>query len=348
MTHDYVYRGIWLKYDAPLYNRWTLTLGNLEALVVLGCLVTLLACTQARTWVLIRYTIIKSTNPIHLPSDLNDLSQGSALESSWHHFRRVLERPLHQGRQDTHPWEYELSPWFGIWASLNVLVFIAMGIIILWFLTDGVLGAPEVRSQRTDHCLDILAKDIHQLSTDVSNSTVILSEALWEQCHDANDSHSCDDPNFIAIKDFSTDISADCPFPQQVCLNGQPTVTFTRANLTAHDIGINSKLKMTVSQRMSCSPISLRPFMWKGSSLYGLDNFTLSIIRLNYVKDPSQFDPNLSRTMWTSNARGSGLEMFNHGDKFQLQVLPKFEMRNFSPIHYEPTPHKSVDYRAFR
>jgi hypothetical protein len=114
MTHDYVYRGIWLKYDAPLYNRWTLTLGNLEALVVLGCLVTLLACTQARTWVLIRYTIIKSTNPIHLPSDLNDLSQGSALESSWHHFRRVLERPLHQGRQDTHPWEYELSPWFGI------------------------------------------------------------------------------------------------------------------------------------------------------------------------------------------------------------------------------------------
>jgi hypothetical protein len=66
------------------------------------------------------------------------------------------------------------------------------------------------------------------------------------------------------------------------------------------------------------------------------------------VKDPSQFDPNLSLTMWTSNARGSGLEMFNHGDKFQLQVLPKFEMRNFSPIHYEPTPHKSVDYRAFR
>jgi hypothetical protein len=329
MPHDYVYTGFWLKYDEPLYKRWTLTLGNLEAVVVLGCLVTLLACTQARTWVLIRYTTIKITNPIHLPSDLDDLSQGSALESSWHHFRRVLGMS-HQGQQDTGPWEYKLSPWFGIWASLNVLVFIAMGVVIPWFLTDGALGAPEVRSQRTDHCLDTLAENIHQVSRDFSNSKVILSDAIWEQCHNANDTHSYCDPNFTAIKEFSTDISADCPFPEQICLNGLPTVTFTRANLTAHDIGINSKVKMTVSQRMSCSPISLRPFVWKGPSIYDQGNFTLSIQDLRYVRDASQVNSNLSLAMWTSNTLGSGLEMFKEGGVFQLQVLPKSDFESSS------------------
>jgi hypothetical protein len=113
MPHDYVYTGFWLKYDEPLYKRWILTFWNLAAVVVLGGLTALLAWTQARTWVLIRYTTIKIMNPIHLPSGLNDLSLGSALESSWYDFRRVLEM-RHQGQQDMEIWEYKLSLWFGI------------------------------------------------------------------------------------------------------------------------------------------------------------------------------------------------------------------------------------------
>jgi hypothetical protein len=93
------------------------------------------------------------------------------------------------------------------------------------------------------------------------------------------------------------------------------------------------KLKMTVSQRMSCSPKSLRAFIWNGSSIYDLGDLTFSIQEPIYVKNVSQLNSNLSLAMWTSNTLGSGLETFNEGDIFQLQVLPKFDAKRFGQIH---------------
>jgi hypothetical protein len=38
--------------------------------------------------------------------------------------------------------------------------------------------------------------------------------------------------------------------------------------------------------------------------------------------------------MWTSNTLESGLERFNEGDIFQLQVLPKFNAKRFGQINF--------------
>ena len=316
MPHAYVHTGFWAKYDAPLHTRWPLTLSNLQA-VVLFCAVSIfLAYVQTRAWVLARFVTIKIIIPIHLPSDVNDLSQGSALASLAQSVRSAFVWSRRR-EEDLSPWRYKLSPVFGIVAILNILIFIGMGVIIPYLLTDGAWGAPEVRSQRTDTCLDDIDGDF---PGDFWDAKVKLPDEVWEHCHGAsNDNTSCD-PNFAGNRGFSMVISEGCPF-SHICIHGLPTVTFTRANLTAHDLGISSRLKMTASQRMSCSPISLRSFTRGGPSDSGLGRFTLSIE--NPIRTRHGYNANLSLPLWTNNTPESGQEIFDKGGLFQLRVLPK-------------------------
>jgi len=325
MPHAYVHTGFWTKYDAPLYTRWPLTLSNLQA-VVLFCVVSIfLAYVQARAWVLVRFVTIKITIPIHLPSDVNDLSQRSALASLAQSVRSAFVWSR-RGEEDLSPWRYKLSPVFGIVAILNILTFIWMGVTIPYLLTGGAWGAPEVRSQRTDACLD----DIDgAFPGDFWDAKGMLPDKIWENCHGTNIVDASCDPNFAGIRGFSTVISEGCPL-SHICIDGLPTVTFTRTNLTAHDLGISSRLKMTVSQRMSCSPISLRPFIREGPSDSGLGRFTLSIE--NPIFTRYKYNANLSLPLWTNNTPKSGREVFNKGGVFQLQVLPKNALGGFDNI----------------
>jgi hypothetical protein len=325
MPHAYVHTGFWTKYDAPLYTRWPLTLSNLQA-VVLFCAVSIfLAYVQARAWVLVRFVTIKITIPIHLPSDVNDLSQRSALASLAQSVRSAFVWSR-RGEEDLSPWRYKLSPVFGIVAILNILIFIGMGVTIPYLLTGGAWGAPEVRSQRTDACLD----DIDgAFPGDFWDAKGMLPDEIWEHCHGTNNVDASCDPNFAGIRGFSTVISEGCPL-SHICIDGLPTVTFTRANLTAHDLGISSRLKMTASQRMSCSPISIRPFTREGPSDSGLGRFTLSIE--NPILTRYEYNANLSLPLWTNNTPESGREVFNKGGVFQLRVLPKNALEGFD-IH---------------
>jgi hypothetical protein len=147
-----------------------------------------------------------------------------------------------------------------------------------WLLTDGALGAPEVRSQRTDNCSDSW---LEGLPAAFINSNLLLSSSIWEQCHNEKNVDSYCDSNFVGMETYVTSFRSGCIFPSQICLRDQPIATFTRANLTAHDLSINSKFKMTVSHRILCSPISLYPFIHKSKRPADSDldcgNFTLSI-----------------------------------------------------------------------
>lgn len=325
MPHAYVHTGFWTKYDAPLYTRWPLTLSNLQGVVLFCALSIFLAYVQARAWVLVRLVTIRITMPIHLPSDVNDLSQGSALASLAQSVRNAFVW-LRHGEEDLAPWKYKLSPVFGIVAILNILIFIGIGVTTPYLLTDGAWGAPEVRSQRTDACLD----DINgTFPGDFWDAKGMLPDKIWEYCHDTSNVDASCDPDFADIKGFSTVISEGCPL-SHICIDGLPTVTFTRANLTAHDLGISSRLKMTASQRMSCSPISLRSFIREGPSDSGPGRFTLSIE--NRVFAGHKYNANLSLPLRTNNTPGSGREVFDKGDVLQLQILPKNALGGFTNI----------------
>ena len=317
MPQDYVYKGVWRKYDNPAKGlTWTVT--NFEALIIFAALATLFTFTQSRTWVIIRYLYGKS-RPIHIQDHLDEASQWDALQGCWAYVKNTplfrylrTSSPTQQHRQ---PLSYKTSPWIGLWATLNALVFIVGGGVISWLLADGWLGAPEVRSRQTDKCMDAWLNGV------VDMYSIVLANANWDACYGGKDPNSYCDPNFSRLKLFSVQTGTDCPFAANICEKNQPTVTFTRTNLTAHDLGVNSKFPMTASHRVSCSPISMGPFTYIAPRSTG-ENFTFSIQNPSLVKNAYEFGANFSLNMWTNNSWGSGLEMLNTGNSFLLEILP--------------------------
>ena len=317
MPQDYIYKGVWMKYDNPAKGMtWTVT--NFEALIIFAALATLFTFTQSRTWVIIRYLYGKS-RPVHIPDHLDEASQWDALQGCWgflkntSFFRNLSNSsPTQQRRQ---PPSYKTSPWIGLWATLGALVFIVGGGLISWLLADGWFSAPEVRSRLTDKCEDMW------LNETIESHSIVQANANWDACFDATDTNSFCDPNFSGLKMFSAEISADCPFTTSICQKDRPTVKFTRTNLTAHDLGVNSKIPMTASHRISCSPISMAPFTYIAPRSTG-ENFTFSIQNPSLVKNVYELGANLSLNLWTNNSCGSGLEMLKTGNSFLLEILP--------------------------
>jgi hypothetical protein len=175
MPQDYVYKGVWRKYDNPAKGlTWTVT--NFEALIIFAALATLFTFTQSRTWVIIRYLYGKS-RPIHIHDHLDEASQWDALHGCWAYVKNTplfrylrTSSPTQQHRQ---PPSYKTSSWIGLWATLNALVSIIGGGVISWLLTDGWLSAPEVRSQQTDKCTDAWLNG----TTTMYSSVLVLANA---------------------------------------------------------------------------------------------------------------------------------------------------------------------------
>jgi len=199
------------------------------------------------------------------------------------------------------------------------------GVIVPWLLADGWLGAPEVRSQQTDRCVDAWAEYMPENVTSAL-SGILLSEAAWEACYGEKKSNSYCDPNFAGIEGYSLEIGTDCPFPVPICLRNQPTITFTRANVTPHELSINSRLSMTVSHQITCGAIWMDPFIYQAPQPPNMQpyrgNFTFSIQDPSLVNDPSQLNPDLSLNIQTNNSLGSGLEMVEKGSGLLLSILP--------------------------
>lgn len=288
----------------------------------------LFAVTQSRTWIIIRYIFAKLRS-LHLQDNLDDVSQWVATKIWWQHVKKALPfrclRRSNPTQRNRELLEYNVSPWIGLGAILNTLFFAGGGVIIPWLLADGWLGAPEVRSQQTDRCLDAWAEYMPENVTSVL-SGILLSEATWEACYGEKKSNSYCDPNFASIEGYSLKIGTGCPFPVPICLRDQPTLTFTRANMTPHELGINSRLSMTVSHQITCSTISMDPFIYQVPQPPSMQpyrgSFTFSIQNPLLINDLSQLNPDLSLNMRTDNSLGTGLEMVEKGNGLLLSILP--------------------------
>jgi hypothetical protein len=318
MSSGYIYQGLWPKWDGNPWT-WIWTVTNLNAVIIMGVITALLAVTQNRTWVIVRHLYVRLTQPNRLTDALEALPQLMALKLTKDLFDMLFRPSIYQRK--SHRGDYKHPVWIGLFATLNSLVFIAAGIMLPWLLTNGALGAPEVRSQRTHNCTDSWAEGF---AGDLVNSNLLLSSSIWEQCHDEKNADSYCDQNFVGMKPYVTSLWQGCIFPSQICLKSQPMAIFTRANLTAYDLGVNLNFKMTVSHRIICSPISLDPFIRKikrpAEADIELGDFTLSIQdpRLYNVTESSR---NLELNMWTDNGPDSGLEMFRKKSRFFVQVL---------------------------
>lgn len=302
----------------PWTKIWTAP--NFNAVIIMGIITILLTVAQSRTWVIIRYLFLRVTQPNRLADGLENLSQLAALKITKKFLcKHLLPSRCHSQRPRAQPWEYRLPLFIGIWATLNALGFIVAGISLPWFLTDGAFGAPEVRSQQTNQCTSIWAGGT---PAEFTNSNILLASSMWEQCQDEKNVDSYCDPSFASMRTYDTSFESGCIFPSQVCLEGHPTVTFTVANMTARDLGTNSKLKMTVSHRIRCSPISLSPFITMTKRPGDASPYTMSI-RDPGSKNASEYQLKLDLNMWTDNGPDSGRKMYERRSAFSAKILPR-------------------------
>src|SRR2546430_221585 len=123
-----VYEGVWIRHSESVFKRRIWTVKDSKAFLILASLAMLIAFTQTRAWVLIRYFIIQRKRPVRLHDDSNPerlqyLSQGRAVMEALSStanailtLRILVRRAFRTGGSEpsTHSDYSVVSPWFGI------------------------------------------------------------------------------------------------------------------------------------------------------------------------------------------------------------------------------------------
>jgi hypothetical protein len=335
---SYVLKGVWKRYDEQPYQSLKWTLDNVSALLVVACLASLIALAQSQCWSLVRFIIAQCTKSPRLPGDsrpepLLRLSQSHALTtvipvlSRWtlrlFDRTRVLFR-IQSHRQarsprtpDDEPVE---SPFFGLASILNISFFLVMQVAVPYWLTEGALGTPIVKSTITDECLK--SKQSGHLHEILNRET--RADEIFHLCRDVLNA-GCDSPYHLSEPIITKTRPKTCPFGGDICLDDAVSFEITHWNISASEMGVNSRSELLMNHRLTCAPVSLDPFLWTyndGSVIY-------------VPEAPSEgqiymlFD-NVSLTLATTNGpnkfsnESSGLKMVEKKGSFDLTVLPRF------------------------
>lgn len=132
MTESFVHQYIWQDYSLETRKNWILTLSDNEAIVLLAFVTTLLAYTQTRVWKIGLEALRTLLTPkIQLPGEdkISSITQGAAIGILFESLRKKR-----QGHQETMG---KTSPWIGLFAVMNMLGFVILGIVLPWSLSGG-------------------------------------------------------------------------------------------------------------------------------------------------------------------------------------------------------------------
>lgn len=284
LLHEYVYKGAWWRNDQPLSWRWVWTLTNINAIFLLGGLGLLLTFSQSRAWLILREIILHRKKSVRLEGDTNaepirHISQGNAIEdilpSIEYHVSRLGSFPRQSKMHQDSP---VISPVFGIVACFNVVMFIAMGVAIPLLVSEGTLGQALVKTKMTDGCLKDYTGNLNiQAKTD----------SIFRLCQDSLDK-DCASQYRIKQPRLGRRHFEKCIFPGNICVNGTKSFEITHTDITATELGVNTKSLVTMGHRLTCSPIQLDSLLISSSSQFPQHRANISVcVRKNY-KNPFQ------------------------------------------------------------
>jgi hypothetical protein len=325
----YVLKGVWERYDESAH-KWTLE--NFSALLVVACLTAFIAFAQSQCWSLLRYIIAQYAKSPRLPGDsrpdpLLELSQGQAiisvmpLLSRWtsklvNKIRRPFRAESRHARDTRVPDEPLESPYFGVAAIINICFFLVMGVAIPWWLTEGALGAPIVKSRITEDCLSSIVKD-HWVDT---INRLSRADEIFRLCQDRLDA-GCDSPYHLSTPQITKTRSTACPFKGYICL--KDSFEITHWNISAFEIGVNSRSKLLLNRRLTCAPVSLNPFLSRPPN-----SSSFIYVKKAYFNQTVKMWPNISLILSTKNGpdrfsnEDSGLRMVQEDGPHDLTILP--------------------------
>ncbi|KAH7006829.1 hypothetical protein EDB80DRAFT_684093 [Ilyonectria destructans] len=300
----YTYQGLWQDFHEPPWKQQKWTINNIKAIVVFAVFTTILGLTQGRSWIVWRAFVGMMRPTVSGDREMH-LSQTEALQDLVE-FVGDLRKGLTTGQLP--PWNGKRNtPLFGVAAGLNAVLFLSLGLAIPYFVSEGALSAPIVRSRVTVECLNSTALDFI-LSSLYEMPKV---EAIFQQCLDWSNV-GCDDRYLLSDPLVEEVRIEECPFHPSLCLTGHPPIQITH-NITPFEVGINSKYKFSVGHRLTCSPLDLNQLMDH--------EWNRSLITLSNTNpfNATELWPDLTMKLLTHNGPNSEYPDENSGYKIFLE-----------------------------
>ena len=269
---NYVYEGLWENYHEAPFRRWVWTLKDSKALVVLAAFTILVTYTQTCSWALLRQAVLKWKRPIRLqdesiPEPLEYLSQGTAISEATissaktirRHARSFFGPAIFGPATSIRAPQVEdglVSAWFAFFALLNIALFIFVGVLAPWLLSGGPRDFPIVKSKLTKDCLDSEA----EWGRAANMMELSRVDAVFDRCL-GRPNQGCEDDLYLRPPQIYRTRLDSCIFAESLCDKRTRPVRFIHSNMTAFEAGINSNIKLTLSHRLTCSPIHLERFI---------------------------------------------------------------------------------------
>ncbi|KAM7217298.1 hypothetical protein V8F06_007355 [Rhypophila decipiens] len=344
MPKNYVTKYAWCDRGQPFYNSCQITLTDNEAVAFLVIFTVLMAYTQTQVWKLVRQAVKRLTRPIQLPDDndpdsLDSLTQKQAISSCIRIYRlRRRDPPINQepaahtvtGRTSSMRW---VSPWFGIAVTVNVLVFIVLGVLLPWLLTSG-LESPIVQSRTWDGCLrNDGSRDLSGNADKEAYFAADKYDRCWFNTSGILDSCPPNDSILLDRPDLKVSYNVSCPFAPGACHPDAPPLQLDYVKLTLRDYGVNIDSGLTHSRRLTCAPLRIEHFTTIDAD--GEPWLTFARLNSSNDKDPA---PSLRYPLsWTEDGDEDRTTM-------EAWINPRLRVRLSSPDGRAPSPTNPIWY----
>ena len=248
-----------------MIRRWIWTLGNLNGFIILSCLGLLFTFAQSRAWVILRHFVFLLKKTIRLdtsePEPLEHLSQANAVLDIWPYIRYRLSnlRLLSRWVEPAQPDSSVISPHFGIVALFNIGMFITLSLAIPCLISEGMLGEAIVKSRTTEKCSLVLRDQFNTFESSHGDG-LPEGDAILKPCQ-GRLNQGCDKQYYLQQPHIEKTRPKGCMFPEDIYHNSTNTFQITQSNITAYELGLNSKSGMTMNHRLTCSPVYLDSFL---------------------------------------------------------------------------------------
>jgi hypothetical protein len=115
-----------------------------------------------------------------------------------------------------------------------------------------------VKSKITEECIK---SDMFSHFLDSVNRET-RADDIFHLCRDKLNA-GCDDAYYLSDPQITKTRSIACPFTSNICLSNILSFKITHWNISTFEMGLNSRSKLLMNQRLTCAPVSLDPFLWK-------------------------------------------------------------------------------------
>ncbi|CAI6341431.1 unnamed protein product [Periconia digitata] len=351
---QHIRTGRWQDLTAPWYQQHLWTTTNVEAVIVIGLLGILGAIAGDATWPILRHYLQPAVQLPDPESRRNKLSRADAINALWvrlrlmmrsledgmNHSNRFIEKTriilsIIKGNHRQAPADSDIGLRFGVFAIISTAAFLVLGILIPFFLGEGLQGQAAVQALQVYHSEYLQA-----------GWSAIYNERVWAQVEEdmktcvkyrigwKNTQHCMgirDNLPLYRVENLSLmDPRLNHSTYRLLLENGNANFTALRVsrNTSFQDISFNRrKDAKKILHELTCLPMDLDPYIKKSNGTYKKfdhsgrpsvvehgDTYNLNVDCIKPARKPTQHEVNPDgpkpTTHWsmilrTSNAIGS-------------------------------------------